>query len=185
MINHKFGKKLKCCEELAEIIGIIMGDGSIYLDKRNKYHTIICFNKKENQYFNYVKNMIENFFQGYVFGKVEIPNEFFLRNVSVYVGQQLIKFGLKSGNKITNKLTIPKWIEINKKYLISCVRGFFDTDGSVYRKYGNYAQIEIKLGCEETLTSIRNALLKLGFHTTKIQHKIDKKKSCILESEHN
>ncbi|MEK6857384.1 MAG: hypothetical protein AABX39_02225, partial [Nanoarchaeota archaeon] len=147
MIAHKYGKTLKRCEKLAEIIGILMGDGSLYLDKKNKYHTVICFNKKELQYLNYVKNLVENFFQGYSFNKVELTNEFFLRNVSVYVGQKLIEFGLRNGNKISNKLVIPEWISENKKYLKKFVRGFFDTDGSVYRKYNKYVQIEIKLGC--------------------------------------
>jgi hypothetical protein len=57
----------------------------------------------------------------------------------------------------------------DKRFLSRFVRRFFDTDGSVYRKYNHYAQIQIKLGCEETLTSIRQALVKIGFNPTKVQ----------------
>ena len=45
----------------------------------------------------------------------------------------------------------------------------FDTDGCVYNKYGNYAQIEFKFGCIETTSSVHKAVSKLKFNPTKIQ----------------
>ena len=38
--------------ELAEIVGIMLGDGCLYKEKRrNRYQTTICFNKKEKYNF--------------------------------------------------------------------------------------------------------------------------------------
>ena len=105
----------------------------------------------------------------YKFCISEGKNEFLLRNNSVFVGCYLIEFGLRCGNKIANKIVIPNWILGNKKFLLRFMRGFFDTDGCVYRKYGKYAQIQIKLGCEETLSSIRRVLIKLNFNPTRVQ----------------
>ncbi len=164
----EFDKKINFSEDLAEIIGIMMGDGCLYLDRLNKYQTIICFHKKERDYLDYVKILFENYFQ-YKFCITEIKSEFLLRNTSVFVGNKLIDKGLSPGNKTNNKIVIPKWIMEDKKFLLMFIKGFFDTDGSVYCKYGNYAQIQIKLGCQETLSSIRKALIKLGFNPTKIQ----------------
>ena len=44
----------------------------------------------------------------------------------------LLKKGLKSGNKIHNRINIPQWIKAKKKYKVACVRGLIDTDGSFY-----------------------------------------------------
>jgi len=111
-------------------------------------------------------------FSGYKFSVQERPDELFLSNVSVFVGEQLIYSGLKHGNKVKNKITIPSWIFKKKSYLIRFIRGFFDTDGCVYNKYGPYAQIQIKLACEETVKSIRDALIILRFNPTKIQREL-------------
>lgn len=50
---------------------------------------------------------------------------------------ELVKFltekvGLKLGNKVKQKIDIPDWIKMNKKFLSACIRGLVDTDGSVF-----------------------------------------------------
>lgn len=145
-----------------------MGDGSLYLDKKDKYHTKICFNKTEIEYRDYVKRLLEEYFS-YKFCIAELPSEFLAINVSVFVGTYLIRNGLKSGNKVDNKLIVPKWVNKKKEYMKRFLRGFFDTDGCVYCKYGLYAQIQIKTACRETTESIWKLMARLGFHPTKIQ----------------
>lgn len=54
--------KPKLTPELAEIVGIMFGGGCLYLDRLNKYQTIISFHKKEKDYLIYVKNLFENYF---------------------------------------------------------------------------------------------------------------------------
>jgi len=160
---------------LAEMMGIILGDGGLYTVSRGRYKLVICFNKKEMDYFYYVKNLFESFFESYKFSKVEIPTENFLQNMSVFPGRYLISAGMKPGNKIKNKLVVPEWIQGDTFFLSRFIRGFFDTDGCVYRKYDNYLQIQIKLGSEEMLTSVRDAFVALGFHPTKVQKEIHRK----------
>lgn len=164
----EFNKKIKYSGELAEIIGIIMGDGGLYLDRLNKYQITVAFNKKEEHYLKYVKRLFEDHFN-YKFCISKGKDEFLLRNNSVFVGDYLIKSGIKCGNKINNKVVVPNWISRKEEFLLRFIKGFFDTDGCVYRKYGKYAQIQIKLGCEETISSISNVLIKLGFKPTRIQ----------------
>lgn len=152
---------------LAEIVGILLGDGCMYKDKYRKYQTVISFNKNEMEYMVYVKKLIEEYFQ-YKFCITELKNEFLLRNTSKYVGNKLLNAGLMYGNKVKNKVTIPNWIYKKKTYLIYLLRGIFDTDGSVYRKYNNYSQIQFKFASKKTISSVRDALVKLDFTPTQI-----------------
>ena len=43
-----------------------------------------------------------------------------------------VKLGLKTGNKVENQVGVPNWIKNNKNYCSSCLKGLFDTDGSIY-----------------------------------------------------
>lgn len=155
-------------EQLAEILGIMLGDGCLYEDKKNKFHTIICFHLEEILYSDYVINLFSNYFD-YSFSKTFLKNEILVRNVSKYVGLSLIDSGLIPGNKIKNKLDVPKLIFSKKEFMISFIRGLFDTDGCIYNKYGDYLQIQFKLGSNGIILSTYKLLILLGFHPTKIQ----------------
>ena len=155
--------------ELAEITGIMLGDGNLYLSKKLKFYTTVCFNKKETYYLDYVKNLFESYFFPYKFRIQELEYEFLLRNISKCVGKILVLTGIKEGNKVKNKVSIPKWVFGNGNFLKSALRGLFDTDGSVFRKYNNYAQISFKFAGYDLTNSVREALIKLGFTPTKIQ----------------
>jgi hypothetical protein len=161
-------------EDFAEFLGIMFGDGCLYLDKKGKYQTAIAFNKKEKDYLYYVKKLAEKCLSPYLFCITELKEEFLLRNNSVFVGEQIIHLGLNNGDKKENRIIIPSIIFNNETYLKRVIRGIFDTDGCVYCKYDKYAQIQFKFGCEESLNSVRCALLKLGFNPTNIQKQIYK-----------
>jgi len=172
----KAKRRLLFSQNLAEIVGIIMGDGCLYLDNRGKYQTIIAFNKEERQYLFYVKGLLEEYFSPYRFCITEIKDEFLLRNNSVFVGNRLIQTGVKVGNKVDNRVTIPGWIMVKEKYIIRFLRGLFDTDGCVYRKYNNYAQIQIKLAGEQTIRSVCEAFAKIGYSPSRIQKEVNRGK---------
>jgi len=171
-----FNTKPELTPELAEIVGIMFGDGCLYLDRLNKYQTIISFNKKERDYLHYVKNLFETYLVGYHFCITENKDEVLLRNTSIFVGKQLIEAGLKAGNKIDNKITIPEWIFNNRIFLMHFIRGLFDTDGCIYRKYDNYVQIQLKLACKESIDSVYRTLKKLSFNPSKVQEESNKHK---------
>jgi len=153
---------------LAEMVGIMLGDGSLYKDKRNLIHVSIAFNRKEKDYLDYVRNLFQIYFSSYNFSVTKYSNEFLLRNVSVKVGGFLVTKGLKIGNKKINDVSIPSWIFENKEYLMRVLRGLFDTDGCVYRKYANYAQIQFKFAGTNLIKDTKKVLEMLGFTPTKI-----------------
>ena len=54
----------------------------------------------------------------------------------------LLKIGLKKGNKLKQHLDIPRWIKKEHRYVMACVRGLIDTDGSLYlHKYTSNGKI--------------------------------------------
>lgn len=163
-------RTLKCKEDLAEIIGIMLGDGGIYYHKLSgKYHLTVAFNKKETQYRDYVRELFEHYFQPYRFQMVELAHEFSVRNISVFIARYLINQGLKAGNKTKLQVDIPRWIREDSRFMIRCVRGLFDTDGCVYRKYGPYAQIQFKFASRPLAVSLRELLVLLGFAPTHVK----------------
>ncbi len=166
-------------ENLAEIVGIMLGDGCLYKEKRsNKYQVAVCLDKKEQDYLHYVKKLFEEEFS-YKFCITNLGNANLLRNGSVKIGEILVELGLKPGNKVANEVEIPLWIFLKERYVIKAIRGLFDTDGCVYRKYDRYAQIHFKFGSIGLISSLHDALEKLGFSPTKIERGVNKDKNTM------
>ena len=115
-------------KNLAEIIGIMLGDGNL-----NRNRVRVCFDKRNIRYMQYVKYL----FKG-VFGVdlreeiIKKTNQAYLYCYNKFLMLELINLGLKKGDKIKNKLTIPDWIKENEEYSASCIKGLIDTDGCIY-----------------------------------------------------
>ena len=166
------------CEELAELVGIILGDGNIFSYKKGKkigvYSVRIAgdYKKDRDYHINYIKPLCTELFNLNV--KIQnFPknNERFVSLYSKELVEYLNDLGLKSGNKIKNKNTIPKWIFENPNFLKACIRGLIDTDGSIFRmskKDPNLIRINFKNFNQELLKDTRNGFIRLGFHLSKI-----------------
>ena len=173
-------KKIKIpkkCKELAELIGIILGDGNLHYFKKSKkigtYMLRIAGDKRNdfNYLTKYVSRLIENLFG--IEPKIEMrkTNEMLIIVHSKEIVEFLIKMGLKTGNKIKNRVTIPSWIFSNDEYLKTCVRGLIDTDGCVYTlkpQYPNLYQISFKNYNSALLKDTRRAFIKLGYPISNI-----------------
>lgn len=179
-------KKIKMpsdSEELAEFYGIMLGDGNSHktnyynsrYDKRGTYMIrIVGDSNLDNNYLtNYVKPLIEKLFL------VNVRQGIFKNSNAMFIevhGCELIDFlekkGFVSGNKIKNKLRIPFWIRNNNKLLQKCLRGLYDTDGSVYKLTNqNSFQFCFTNANVSLLKDVRNSLLKLGINCSKISNK--------------
>ncbi len=169
MKNYKINSiEVKHTAELAEIMGIVLGDGGLYSVRRNKFCMTVVFNKLERQYLNYVKSLFEKHFCPYKFYSFDAAHTLMLNNGSIYVGRYLLEAGMRLGNKIRSGVSMPEWI-FQEKLLKYFIRGMFDTDGCIYRKYDDYAQIEFKLGSVPLISSLRIALIELNFNPTEIK----------------
>lgn len=135
--SHGNTKKIKIPikdEKLAELIGIILGDGNIQ-NKNSIYQVRIAgdSNKDKDYIMNYLKPLCDSLFgiDSKIY-KHKTFNELFVHIHSKNVVKFLISVGMQAGNKIKNQVTIPGWVLENDSYLKACIRGLIDTDGSVY-----------------------------------------------------
>jgi hypothetical protein len=161
----KMPKKLN--SNIAELVGIILGDGSL-----DKSQLRIFGNVEEIEYYTkFIQQLIYSIFK--VKTKISYRKEtkaIVINVSSVLITDYLVSLELKRGNKIKNKVKIPKWILDNKNYLESCIRGLFDTDGSFFSSSKN-TEINIlwNMGIGSILPNeIRKALIILGYSPTRI-----------------
>jgi intein/homing endonuclease len=79
------------------------------------------------------------------------------------------KLGLKIGNKVKQQVDIPDWIKKDKQYLIACMRGLIDTDGSVFLhryevngKWYTYPKVSFANYSLPLLRGVFDTLISLG-----------------------
>lgn len=156
--------------ELAELVGIILGDGNIWVRKPYYYLTIVGDSKKDRDYLlSYVKPLFEKLFNK----KMNIKEHRTNNELFIYLGSKdvvftLKKFGLKFGDKKKNNISIPKWVFESDDYLKSCIRGLIDTDGSVCPITGrDYPYIWFSSNIENLRKSFNLAMKKLEIKTSK------------------
>jgi len=168
-INHK----------LAELIGAIIGDGSIrYCPEINQYYVEIVGNiNEENEYFNYLNDIFVK--------ELDLKTSIKIRGrglrLRVY-SKAFVEFLVYQLKLPYNKykcanIMIPDVILNDYLLLNSCLRGIMDTDGSLffadkgYRK--DYPTIEIST-ISSKLAQQLNTILSIKFRVGFRNYKQDK-----------
>ncbi|MFH0912257.1 MAG: LAGLIDADG family homing endonuclease [Patescibacteria group bacterium] len=117
-------------KELAELFGIIFGDGGI----NNDWQLVITLNSNSDlEYSQYIDRLLRKLFEINVYIRKR-PNQNAL--VLICSGSNLLDFlvgkGAVRGNKVVQQIDIPKWINDNPEYQKAFVRGCVDTDGCLF-----------------------------------------------------
>lgn len=144
-------------QKLAEFFGIMLGDGRLA-----PYQLVVTLGAKELSYAEHVCLLMKELFG--IVGKIAVRR---MGYRDVYLGSlTLVEWFKREGlvhNKVRSQVDIPKWVFSKRKFLSSFVRGFFDTDGSVYAlRFG--IQLSFTNRSAPLLQSLRRALLLLGYH---------------------
>jgi transcriptional regulator with XRE-family HTH domain len=173
-------QKPEFSKELAEFIGILLGDGGI-----SDYQITITLNSVDDkEYSQFVEQLVNNLFHIPV-GTYQHTHDLARRIVISRIGlvEHLTSdlIGLYKGNKITNQVDIPPWIMANKDFQKACMRGLMDTDGGVvihrYRSNGKmyqYKKLSFTSRSYPLLLGASQILANLG-----IQHRITKNRCDI------
>ena len=166
-------------QELAEYVGIMLGDGGLTLGQC----TVTLNSIADREYINFVSSFLKKLFG-------EHPKHFQKKDcnavVLYYNGSSLVRYllqiGLKVGNKVKQQVDVPVWVLEKKRYRISCLRGLMDTDGGVFLhrykvggKEYKYRKISFSNRSAPLLLFVSNTLTELGF-TPKIIDKVENKK---------
>ena len=146
---------------LAEFVGIMLGDGHI-----TSTQVTVTLGNKENDYVDYVVRVIKKVFK-------ITPKVITLRKKYkvVYFGSvDAVKWLSLMGfvfNKVKRQVGVPSWIFTKESFIENFLRGFFDTDGSIYKlRFG--LQLSFTNRSLNLLTAIRSGLSMLGYNPSKI-----------------
>lgn len=130
LFRTKSIKKPRKSTNLAEFVGIILGDGSI----GQRQVTITLNSEDDKEYSKFVINLIKKLFDvtvGVYYRKNALAVDLSISRTEL-VSLCVNRLGLKRGSKVKQQVDIPKWIKQNRPYSIACVRGLVDTDGCVF-----------------------------------------------------
>lgn len=145
--------------QLAEFLGIMLGDGHVA-----HFQTSVTLGSKEITYVRYVQKLMQKLFK--VKATICVKKSGYR---DVYIGSTMITAWLKAQGLVSNKVAaqvgVPEWIMSDKEYMRAFVRGFFDTDGSVYSlRFG--IQISITNHSAPLLNALQYMLRKLGYRVS-------------------
>lgn len=148
-------------EELAEFFGVMLGDGHL-----SPTQVVISLGTKESSYAEYVADLLKGLFSATA--KIGVRKTGYR---DVYLGSTSITRWLQSeglvSHKVRSQVDVPEWIFSEKKYMEGFLRGFFDTDGSVYRlRFG--IQISLTNKSKPLLISLQSMLKTLGYRPSKV-----------------
>lgn len=145
--QNSLNRKPKLTPELAEFIGIMLGDG--YLSYPRNPRIKISFNSEDDkEYLAFVTKLLNTLFTT----KIKTEHRKNEKTSNLYIfNNEIIRFLI---NEISlnpspkwNRAEIPEWI-FNKKLEKYVLRGYFDTDGCVVITNNNgtrYPRLEMKI----------------------------------------
>ena len=130
--------------ELAEMVSIILGDGSV---PKTENRVRITLNKTEEpQYRKFVYQFMEKLFKKKP--SIYEPKDANAVKMSINskeVVKGLIDKGVKPGDKKKNQVSVPQWIKKERENRRGSIRGLVDTDGSIHiHKYNKVIRISFK-----------------------------------------
>ncbi len=152
-------------EPQSEMLGILFGNGSMSKTHSSVQISITGHKLDDREYLiGRVRPMFAQLFA--IPLKVLMVNDENTMRLYAYskrVALTLHEWGMPFGRKKLSSLTPDVALDE-----VSFVRGLFDTDGCVYRKYGPYLQIQFKFASLSLLAYVRECLVTFGFHPTSI-----------------
>jgi DNA-binding transcriptional regulator WhiA len=127
---------LKQKDQLSYIIGIALGDGNLSNPNGRAVRLRIFCDCKYPYLIEKIKKALQDFLPKNKVSTVNRPRH--CVDVSSYSNFWNTNLGWSSGqgSKFTQNASIPEWIFEKRKYIISCLRGLIETDGSIYTDRG-------------------------------------------------
>ena len=174
-----FHSPKRTSSELAEFVGILLGDGHIGREQ----WSITLNSIADVEYIKFVSKLVKNLFS-FKPGvhKRKNMNAIVISGSGIKSIDYFTRLGLKVGNKIKLQVGVPSWIKSVKSLKIATLRGLMDTDGGVflhkYKVNGKeyiYKKICFSNRSIPLLYFVADVLREIGF-TPKIIDKVENKK---------
>ncbi|MBI2631180.1 hypothetical protein HYW73_03150 [Candidatus Nomurabacteria bacterium] len=158
-------------KSLAYITGIALGDGNLSNPNGRAVRLRITCDKKYPLVIKAIEKNLKIIFPE---NKVSNINKGNAIDISVYSNEleNLLGWKAKNGSKIIQKISVPVWIKDDIIYTKECLRGLFQTDGSLYSdrgyKMANFTSVSYTL-----IIDVKDMLKMVGFEV-KIREVVDK-----------
>jgi hypothetical protein len=157
--------------DLAELIGVILGDGHIEKFPRAEGLTIAC-NSNNPGFINRYADLVKKFFDKKPYVK-KINEEEGCTRIRVYQKDISKRLRIPTGNRGKIVVKIPKWILESKCFLKRYLRGLYEAEGSfcVHKPTCTYKFLFSNRN-QSLLNNVYRGLRILGFHPHASQYKI-------------
>jgi len=164
----------KLSPDLAEILGIILGDGHLDLKKypKSPHYVLNISGSLSEDYNYYIDEINPMFFQ--LFNKefkfvFQRENEFFARVSSKAIATFFKNLGVKPGKKVDNNEIPDKIMNANDEIKKAFLRGVFDTEGSIAFKKNTKGfhvgpTITLAMKSEKFVYQLRTILCSFNFN---------------------
>ncbi len=156
-------------EKGAELIGMHVGDGTLYLANKTTLVWEMRGSIYEKEYYEYVSKLIEELLQIKLKPKYRGPNSYGIQTTNKTITGFFIKNGFNPGRKVYT-VRIPDYIKNRKDVNVKhgFVRGLFDTDGCIRfdknrTAHHYYPKIEFSFASENLVRDLVDLLNELGF----------------------
>ncbi len=171
-------------EELSEVAGALIGDGCLSkyyanFDKRFRYEIAFTGNNDEYAYYeSFIRPVFQKYFgtKGRLFHSKDNATRFHVikRNAFDFFAGLGIPVGEKSYS-----VFIPEKIMADKNLVLPCIRGIWDTDGSIYQRYSkqyknhpkHYAilkSMQLQVNSKRLLEDVKEGLASFSINSNKI-----------------
>jgi len=165
-VNYPLFKK---SGDLAELIGVILGDGNISKFPRTECLTIAS-NANNKGFIQRYSLLIKK-----VFAKKPVINKPHNGCIKIRIYQKQIsrRLGVPTGSRSKTEISIPRWVLKNRSFLLKYLRGLYEAEGSfcVHRPTYTYKFLFSNRN-ESLLNNVYQALKILEFHPHKSKYQI-------------
>lgn len=163
---------MKISEGVAELIGVLIGDGYIY-NRNGKYQIgFVGSPLTDKEYYEKLQELILSEWEKQARIKLRERGIRIVINSKKICNFLINELGIQNGSEKCKRIKIPEKIRENWKLVRNTLRGIADTDGSVFaaRKPGieHYPSIEITTSSRVLAEQIREILSRKGFRVANI-----------------
>lgn len=154
--------KLSKCYDLAVFIGLVLGDGHIQKFPRTE-RLLIVLNTKYPQLIKYTAYLTERLFDK--IPAIEYKNNANYARISLYQKNISDRLGVIAGNRAKDYIGVPTWIWKEKQYIIGCLKGLFEAEGSlsIHLQTCTY-NFQFSNKSQKLLDDVKRGLIGLGYH---------------------
>lgn len=154
--------KFKPSEDLAEFIGVILGDGNISRFPRTE-RLLLVGNANNPGFINHYAYISTKLFKkAPTIMKAKYANALRLSIYQKHISDRLV---IPVGDRSKLQIKIPNWIWKSKHYIIKLLKGFFEAEGSlsIHLPTCTY-NFQFKNTNTSLLATVKKGLILLGYH---------------------